>query len=266
MKTPDSPFALTGKVAIVTGAARGIGRSIADAFVAADARHVVCADILEDALGEIKTSDRLSTALLDVTDESNWQSVVEATLERHGQIDILVNNAGILAYATIENTDPADFRRVLEVNVTGVFLGMRTLIPHMKANRRGVIINSSSSSALVPNNFISAYAASKFAVRGLTRSASLELGLHGIRVNSIHPGGINTPMTNPTGEKHEDLAERMPWVPIQRYGKPEEVAKGVVFLASDAASYCMGTELQIDGGMTAGTYFPGMPGSPENPQ
>lgn len=265
MESLASSFSLTGKVAIVTGAARGIGRAVAEAFIAADAQHIVCADILEDTLAEIETSDRLSTALLDVTDESNWQSVVETTIARHGQIDILVNNAGILAYGKVEDTEPAEFRRVMEVNVTGVFLGMRAVIPHMKANRRGVIINSSSTSGIVPNNFISAYGASKFAVRGLTRSAALELGLHGIRVNSIHPGGINTPMTNPTGEKHEDLAELMPWVPIQRYGKADEVAKGVLFLASDAASYCMGTELQIDGGMTAGTYFPGMPGSPENP-
>ena len=265
MATTTSPFALTGKVAIVTGAARGIGRAIAEAFITADAQHVVCADILEDALAEIEHTNRLSTAVLDVADEAAWQSLVEATLEAHGRIDILVNNAGVLAYGTIADTEPADFRRVLEVNVIGVFLGMRAVIPHMKANRRGAIINTSSASGLLPSNFVGAYCASKFAVRGLTRTAALELGLHGVRVNSIHPGGVNTNMTNPLGESQEDMDKRLKFVPLQRYARPDEIAQGVVFLASDAASYCTGTELQIDAGMSAGLYFPGMPGSPEQP-
>ena len=256
---------LKGKVAIVTGAARGIGRAIADAFIEADIQHVVCADVLADTLAEIEQDERISTAVLDVTDEDGWRSLVESTIENQGRIDILVNNAGILAYGGLENTDLADFRRLLDVNVLGVFLGMRAVIPHMKANRRGVIINSSSSSGFLSSNFIGAYSASKFAVRGLTRSGALELGLHGIRVNSIHPGGVDTHMTNPMGEDIEELSKRMPWVPLQRYSHPRETARSVAFLASDLASYCNGAELQIDGGMTAGIYFPGMPGSPDNP-
>lgn len=258
-------FSLTGKVAIVTGAARGIGRAIAEAFVEADIRHVVCADVLAETLADIEESDRLSTAVHDVTDEAGWQSLVESTLDKYGQIDILVNNAGTLAYGGLESTDLADFQRVMDVNVRGVFLGMRAVIPHMKATRRGAIVNASSTSGLIASNFIGVYGASKFAVRGLTRTGAMELGLHGIRVNSIHPGGVDTPMTNPTGEDHEELHKRMPWVPLQRYSRPQEIARGVVFLASDAASYCNGAELQIDGGMAAGVYFPGMPGSPENP-
>ena len=265
MENEPSDFALTGKVALVTGAARGIGRAIADAFLAAGVQHVVCVDILEDVLADIEQSERLSTVVLDVTDEAGWASVVGASLMRHGRIDVLVNNAGILGYGTITDTDPDDFRRVLDVNVTGVFLGMRAVAPHMKAQGRGAIVNTSSCSGLVPSNFIGAYAASKFAVRGLTRSAALELGLHGIRVNSIHPGGVNTPMTNPMGESEQELSKRMQRVPIQRYAKPVEIAKGVVFLASDAASYCMGTELLIDGGMTSGIYFEELPGSPQSP-
>lgn len=265
MESASFDFSLTGKVALVTGGARGIGRAIVEAFLAADARHVVGVDILEQTLAEVEPSERLSTAVLDVTNEAGWASLVESTIARHGRIDVLVNNAGILIFGTIADTDPADFRRVLDVNVTGVYLGIRAVAPHMKANKQGAIINTSSCSGIAPSNFIGAYAATKFAVRGLTRSAAMELGLHGIRVNSIHPGSVNTPMTNPTEEPHEALSERMRGIPIQRYARPEEIARGVVFLASDAASYCMGTELQIDGGMTSGIYIDPLPGSPQNP-
>ncbi len=260
-----SPFSLSGKVAIVTGAARGIGRAIAEAFVAADVSHVVCADILADTLAEIEEGDQISTSVLDVTDEAGWRSLVKATIEAHGKIDILVNNAGVLTFGGVESTELADFQRVMNVNVQGVFLGMRTVAAHMKANRRGVIINTSSSSGFGGTNFLGVYSASKFAVRGLTRSAAMELGLHGVRVNSIHPGGVDTHMTNPLGEDFGELDRKMDFTPMQRYSRPIEIARGFVYLASDAASYCNGAELQIDGGMTAGVYFPGLPGSPENP-
>ena len=265
METAASPYALTGKVAVVTGAARGIGRAIAKAFVAADVQHVVCADILEDALAEIEQTAQLSTAVLDVTDEAAWRTVVDATLESQGHIDVLVNNAGILAYGTVADTSPADFRRVLDVNVIGVLLGMQAVIPHMKANGRGSIINTSSASGILPSNFVGAYVASKYAVRGLSRTAAMELGLHGIRVNSLHPGGVNTLMTNPMGQSREEVDKGYWFASLQRAAAPEEIAHGVTYLASDAASYCSGTELVIDGGMTTGLYFKGLPGSPENP-
>ena len=265
METTASPYTLTGKVAVVTGAARGIGLAIAHAFVAADIRHVVCADILEDALAEIDQTPQLGTALLDVTDQARWRQVVDATLDSHDRIDILVNNAGMLAYGTVAETDPDEFRRLLDVNVVGVLLGMQAVIPHMKARGRGAIINISSASGMLPSNFVGAYGASKFAVRGLSRAAAMELGLHGIRVNSLHPGGVDTQMTNPLGRSREELDKGYPFVSLQRAASPEEIAHGATYLASDAASYCSGTELLIDGGMTTGLYFPGLPGSPENP-
>lgn len=265
METATSPFSLTGKVAVVTGAARGIGRAIAEAFVAADAKHVVCADILEDRLAEIEETDRLSTAVLDVTDEAAWRRTIDATVGEQGSIDVLVNNAGILAYGTVADTSLDDFRRVLDVNVIGVLLGMQAVIPHMKARGRGSIVNTSSASGILPSNFVGAYVASKFAVRGLSRVAAMELGFHGIRVNSLHPGGVNTNMTNPMGQTGEELHKGYYFASLQRAADPEEIAHGVTYLASDAASYCSGTEMVIDGGMITGLYFKGLPGSPENP-
>ena len=265
MKAARPPFTLNGKVAIVTGAAQGIGRAIAAAFVAADAQHVVCADIHQENLAQIEQTARLSTALLDVCDEAGWRRVVAETLDTQGRIDVLVNNAGVLAYGTIADIDPSELRRVLEVNVMGVLLGMQAVIPHMKAEGRGAIINTSSASAMRPSNFLGAYVASKFAVRGLSRSAAMELGLHGIRVNSVHPGGVNTPMSNPLGQSDEEVNKGYGFAALQRAATPEEIAYGVTYLASDAASYCSGTELVIDGGMANGLYFQGLPGSPENP-
>ena len=260
--TVNHPYSLEGKTAIVTGAARGIGRAIAESFVAADIKHVVCADILGDTLAELQHSEQLSTTVLDITDEDGWRAVTETVMSRHGAIDILVNNAGILIFGTIEDTSPIEFRRLMEINVTGTFLGMQAVIPHMSDAGKGVIINTSSASGMLPSNFIGAYAASKYAVRGLSRAAALELGLKGIRVNSIHPGGVNTPMTNPLNQDQSDVDKGYRFVPLQRGSTADEIAHGVTYLASDAAAYCNGTELTIDGGMTAGIYFPGLPGSP----
>ena len=254
-----SPFDLSGKVAIVTGAARGIGAAIAEAFVQQGIKHVVRCDIQEMTF---KSTDRMSSASLDVTSESSWQHVIADIVQRVGAPDVLVNNAGVLAFGTVDELAVENFRHMLDVNVTGTLLGMQTVIPHMKAMGHGSIINISSASGIQPSNFISGYAASKFAVRGLTRGAALELGPQGIRVNSIHPGGVNTPMTNPLGESQEKLDEGYQFVPMQRGSSAEEIANGAVYLASDASAYCNGTELTIDGGMTAGIYFPNLPGSP----
>ena len=257
-----NPYSLDGKVAVVTGAARGIGLAIAQQFVASGAKHVVCADVLEDALNDIPTSDQLSTRVLDVTSEAAWRETLSAVKAEHGALDILVNNAGILVFGLLDETSPDDFRRLMEVNVTGVFLGMRAALPIMKAQKSGVIINTSSTSGVQPNNFVGAYAASKFAIRGLTRAAALENGPFGVRVNSIHPGGVNTPMTNPLQASQEDIDQGFKFVASQRGAQPAEMAYGVNFLASDAGAYCNGTELVMDGGQAAGVYFPGLPGSP----
>tara|TARA_B110001454_G_C12706492_1_gene428802 strand:- start:336 stop:1160 length:825 start_codon:yes stop_codon:yes gene_type:complete len=257
----NHPHSLEGKIAIVTGAARGIGLAIANDFIKAGAKHVICADILKEELASI-SGPGLSTVELNVCEEQAWQVLVEKALSEHGGIDILVNNAGILSFGLIEDIKPNDFRRLMDVNVTGTFLGMQAVIPHMKAAGKGVIINTSSASGMMPSNFVSAYAASKFAVRGLSRAAALELGPHGVRVNTVHPGGVNTPMTNPGKAPQKDVDKGFGFVPMQRGCQPEEIARGVTYLASDAASYCNGTELVIDGGMTTGVYFPGLPGSP----
>lgn len=259
----SATHSLAGKTALVTGAARGIGLAIAQAFITAGAKHVICTDVLEDELGQI-AGDHLSTAALDVTDEYSWERVIDESLEKLGTIDILVNNAGVLTFGLLEETAPEDFRRLLDVNTTGTFLGMRAVIPSMKRAGAGAIVNVSSASGMMPSNFVSAYAASKFAVRGLSRAAALELGPFGIRVNSVHPGGVNTPMTNPGKAAQEDVDKGYGFVPLARGCQPEEIASGVTYLASDAASYCNGTELVIDGGMTTGVYFPGLPGSPQS--
>ncbi len=258
----ESPL-LNGQTAIVTGAARGIGAAVAASLADAGA-NVVLTDVLEEQLEKTAADigDQASAVRLDVSDEAGWQKVVDDTLADTGRIDILVNNAGILAFSTIEDTDPALFRKLLDINVTGSFLGMRAVIPSMKTAKSGAIVNLSSSSAVLPHNATGGYAASKFAVRGMTRAAALELGPHGVRVNCVLPGGVNTPMTNPQGLSGEQLNARFRFVPQQRGCEPEEIAAAVLYLASSQGSYCNGTELVVDGGMTAGIYVPGMPGAP----
>jgi len=254
---------LEGQTAIVTGAARGIGAAVVATLASAGAR-VIATDVLEDELEEMVADigERASATRLDVSDENGWQQVVDDTLAETGRIDILVNNAGILAFSTIEDTDAGLFQRLLDINVMGSFLGMRAVIPAMKAAGSGAIVNLSSSSAILPHNATGGYAASKFAVRGMTRAAALELGPHGIRVNTVLPGGVNTPMTNPQSLSGEELNARFRFVPQQRGCEPEEIAAAVLYLASSQGSYCNGTELVVDGGMTAGIYVPGMPGAP----
>lgn len=257
----SNPYLLSGRVAIVTGAARGIGKAVVEAFVEADAAHVVAADVLQEELNELAEAHaRVTAARHDVTDQEGWRKLAADTVAAHGGLDILINNAGILVFNLLEDTPFDEFRRLMDVNVNGVFLGIQAAAVHMKKGG-GVIINTSSVSGVVPNNATGAYGASKFAVRGLTRSAALELGPHGIRVNSVHPGGVNTPMTNPFGQPQEVIDKNYSFVPLQRGCRPEEIARGVLFLASDAGSYCNGAELVMDGGMIAGQYLPGMPGS-----
>lgn len=257
----SNPYSLSGRTAIVTGAAQGIGKAIVEAFVEAGAGHVVAADIQEEPLQALAAEhDCVRAATLDVTDEAGWQALVAQTAAAQGSVDILVNNAGILVFGLLEDVPVEDFRRLLEINVTGVLLGIQAVAKIMKDTGRGAIVNTSSVSGMSPNNATGAYAASKFALRGLTRSAAMELGPFGVRVNSVHPGGVNTPMTNPFGTTEEEFDRGYQFVPMQRGCRPGEIAQGVLYLASDAGSYCNGTELVIDGGIIAGHYFPGLPG------
>ena len=253
---------LNGKVAIVTGAARGMGAAIARRFVAEGAT-VILTDILDEVHATAATlGGAVEAHILDVSDENAWTILVDAVIARHGRIDVLVNNAGILMFRDLVNTSADDLRRILEVNVVGTFNGMRTVAPHMIRQRSGSIINNSSADGLQGANALCAYVGSKFAVRGMTKVAALELAPHGIRVNSVHPGGINTPMANPQNLPTAQLDIAFKQFPAQRVGHSEEAAECFVFLASDASSYCMGSELAVDGGLTAGHYYFGLPGSP----
>jgi 3alpha(or 20beta)-hydroxysteroid dehydrogenase len=237
---------LAGKVAVVSGGARGMGASHVRALVDEGA-HVVFGDIL-DTEGEVVAKDVGAATRyvhLDVTQPDDWQRVVATAVDEFGAVDILVNNAGIINVGIIEDYELSEWHRILDVNLTGVFLGIRAVVPPMKAAGRGSIINISSIEGMAGTIACHGYTASKFAVRGLTKSTALELGPSGIRVNSIHPGLIKTPMTD--------------WVPddifqtaLGRAAQPQEVSSLVVYLASDESSYSTGSEFVVDGGCTAG--------------
>ena len=240
---------LDGKVALISGGARGQGAAEARLFAAEGAR-VVIGDVLDDEGAQ--TAEELGDAVayqhLDVTDEASWQAVVDDTEARFGPISVLVNNAGVLSWGPIDKIPVEEFERVLRVNVVGVFLGMKTVAASMERAGGGSIVNTSSTSGLTGLPYLGAYTASKWAVRGLTKTAAIDLGKKGIRVNSIHPGGIDTPMIAGTA----DDAPFYRRLPVPRLGSPDEVARAVLFLASDEASYTTGAELAIDGGATCG--------------
>ncbi|MGP4952039.1 SDR family oxidoreductase, partial [Psychrobacter sp. T6-1] len=184
----------------------------------------------------------------DVTDEADWQQVIEATITKFGQIDVLVNNAGITTHKSILDTSVDDYRKILEINQVSVFLGMKAVIPTMKAAKQGSIINISSINGLVGGAI--GYTDSKFAVRGMTKAAALECAPFGIRVNSVHPGVIATPMIS-QGDTKDAVEAFAKTIPLQRVAQPEEVSSMVLFLASDDSSYSTGSEFIIDGGLTA---------------
>jgi 3alpha(or 20beta)-hydroxysteroid dehydrogenase len=242
---------LDGKVAIVTGGARGQGGAEAALF-RAEGAEVVITDVLRDVGGRHAAEIGATFLAHDVRSEEEWAEVVWATLDRHGRVDVLVNNAGIFQRAKLVDTDLETYRRIIDVNQVGVFLGMKAVAPVMIEQRSGSIVNISSVAGLrgAPGGF--AYGASKFAVTGMTKSAAGELARHGVRVNSIHPGMIETDMmTEVTGgnaERHDRFARA---VPLKRPAEPEEVARLALFLAADESAYCTGSEFVIDGGMTA---------------
>lgn len=242
---------LEGKVALISGAARGQGEAEARLFVASGAR-VVIGDVL-DAEGRA-VADSLGESAryvhLDVTREADWQAAVEAAHDAFGRLDVLVNNAGVLHFASLQETATEDYMRVIGVNQVGTFLGMRAVIPALKTAGGGAIVNISSTAGLTGMAGTTAYAASKWAVRGMTKVAAMELGPHGIRVNSVHPGGVNTPMVQAAdGSVQQDYYRHLA---IPRIGEPEEVARMVRFIASDECSYTTGSEFVIDAGMTQG--------------
>lgn len=237
---------LAGKVALISGGARGMGASHVQSLVAEGAK-VVFGDILDDEGKAVaaEVGDASRYLHLDVTKPEDWDAAVATTLSEFGRIDILVNNAGIINIGTFEDYAISEWQRILDINLTGVFLGIRAVVKPMKEAGRGSIINISSIEGIAGTIACHGYTATKFAVRGLTKSAALELGPSGIRVNSIHPGLIKTPMT-------EWVPEDIFQTALGRIAEPKEVSNLVVYLASDEASYSTGSEFVVDGGTTAG--------------
>lgn len=241
---------LDDKVTVITGGARGQGASEAELFVAAGAQ-VVITDVLDEE--GAATAARLGAGCEflhhDVTSEDDWSSVIDTVVRRHGKLDVLVNNAGIFKMAGLDETSLAMWEQMVSVNQTGVFLGMKTAAIAMKANGSGSIVNISSIAGIKSAGMAHAYSATKWAVRGMSKSAAVELAPFGVRVNSVHPGIIDTAMLAEFGD---DLRARMEErIPLGRVAGPEEVGKLVLFLASDDSSYCSGHEFVIDGAMTS---------------
>lgn len=237
---------LAGRVCIVTGGARGLGEAYVRALHEAGGT-VVVADVLAEP-GEALVAalgDRARFAHLDVTDEQAWAATVDATIADLGSVDVLVNNAGIANAAPIEHFSLAKWNAVIGVNLTGVFLGCRAVVPIMKAQGRGSIINISSVEGMRGSAGLHGYTASKFGVRGLTQGLAVELGPSGIRVNSVHPGLILTDMTTRIDPATIDI-------PLGRPGLPADVAGTIVFLASDDSAFTTGAEFVVDGGMISG--------------
>ena len=243
---------LEGKVALITGGARGQGAEEGRLF-AAEGATVVLTDVL-DAEGERTAAQipRASYMHLDVRSEAGWQATVDAVLARHGQIDVLVNNAGIDLAKRFELTTLEEFERIVAINQTGVFLGMRTVGRAMiAAQRGGSIINISSVAGMQGVKGRAAYGSTKWAVRGITKVGAIEWGDRGIRVNSIHPGMIETPMTAEL-RAFSDASVRAraeKTIPLGRMGQAIDIANMALFLASDESSYCTGQEFVVDGGV-----------------
>ena len=245
---------LAGKVAIVTGSNLGMGRATVELFLREGAR-VVGVDI---ALPKGAQRD-IETFVFDVAEESGWQRMVAEVKKRYGRIDVLVNNAGFSRRAPITEYPAELFRRTMDVNVLGTFLGIKSVVPLMKKRRSGSIINISSVDGLRPSGpNRSPYVASKWAVRGMTKSLAIELAEYGIRVNSVHPGAIDTPMLRAGGGTPAQIAKDLD-VTFGRVGEASEVAAASLFLASDEASYISGAELAVDGAWSAGKRSPGRP-------
>jgi len=250
---------LDGKIAIVSGAARGQGEAEVRMFVEEGAQ-VVFGDVLDER-GEKVAADLGGAAVyqhLDVTQPDDWDAIVASTLDRFGRIDVLVNNAGILRVRMLDGHTLDDYLQVINVNQVGCFLGMRAVTAQMKKQRSGSIINTSSTSGFVGTLGLVAYTASKFAVRGMTKVAAMELGHFGVRVNSVHPGGIATEMLDQPEFANLDQGSAYSGQPIPRIGRPDEVAKMMVFLASDDSSFSTGSEFIIDGGYMTGPMIPGL--------
>jgi 3alpha(or 20beta)-hydroxysteroid dehydrogenase len=247
---------LDGKVALITGGARGMGKSHVRHFVAEGAR-VVFGDLLDDRGQHVAEGlgDKARYIHQDVTCEADWAAAVSCALDTFGKLDILVNNAGILKFATIEDMPVEDFRRILEVNAVGQWLGMKSVIAPMRKQGSGSIVNVSSIEGFAGAASLSAYSASKFAVRGMTKAAARELGPYGIRVNSVHPGAVMTQMFFDAGDSGKDGEAFLKAMPLGRFAESIEISRLVAYLASDESSYSTGAEFLADGGILSGPGY-----------
>ncbi|MCA1027301.1 glucose 1-dehydrogenase [Cytobacillus kochii] len=244
---------LEGKVAIITGAANGMGAAEAKLF-AKEGAKVVATDLqmetLNKVVAEIKEAGGEAIALAhNVTSEEQWQAVINETIEQFGKLDILINNAGVASPKTLEDMSMDEWNKILDIDLNGCVIGMKYVIPELKKNGSGAIVNISSIGGIVGMAGTSPYTAAKGALRVLSKSAAIEYGKKNIRVNSVHPGIISTPMTAPSMESALPFYQTYTQLPY--FGNPEDVAYGVLFLASDEARFVTGTELVIDGGWTA---------------
>ena len=246
---------LDARIALITGAASGIGLATARRF-AEEGAKVVMADRNEVALSNACTSLRGSgheAVTMDVTDEQAWTALADRIDARFGKLDILVNNAGFGKFASITDTTLAQWRSILAVNLDSVFLGTKYMLPLLAASGRGVIVNMSSIRGIVAGAGTGSYSAAKGGVRMFTKATALECAAagNGVRANSIHPGHIATPLTAPAHADADVARTLLADVPLGRIGQAEEIADGILFLASDESRYMTGAELVIDGGSTA---------------
>ncbi|SHJ19751.1 SDR family NAD(P)-dependent oxidoreductase [Parasporobacterium paucivorans] len=240
---------LDGKVAIITGAASGMGLTHARKFIEEGAK-IIIADIAEAEGHELakELGDNARFIKMDITKAEEWEKAVSIAEETYGPVNVLVNNAGIGIFKMIDVMTESDYRKTMDVNALSVFLSLKAVVPSMKKAGKGSIINISSVDGLRGAPTATAYCASKFAVNGITRCAAIEYGPMDIRVNTVHPGVIATPMSE-QGDVAEIVKELEKGIPMKRSGKTEEVSNLVIFLASDDSSYCTGSEFVIDGGM-----------------
>ncbi|KAB2379535.1 SDR family NAD(P)-dependent oxidoreductase [Actinomadura montaniterrae] len=248
---------LDGKVALITGGARGIGEAHVRRFAAEGAR-VVFGDLLEDRGAAVSAATGAVFVPMDVTREDDWERAVATAVDRFGTLNVLVNNAGILRHRLLTDMTREQLQQVLDVNLVGPWLGMRAVVEPMKAAGGGSIVNTSSIEGYAAAAGLSAYAASKFGVRGITKAGAQELGRFGIRVNSIHPGGIATELAlDPEVAQgvEVDADAFFKALPIPRWGEPDDVAGAAVYLASDESAYCTGTEILVDGGLLSGPGY-----------
>lgn len=247
---------LEGKVAFISGGARGMGAAEVRLF-SAEGASVAFGDVLDEegrAL-EAEIGEGGGQALflpLDVTSSAQWQAAIDATVARFGKLDVLVNNAGVRGAGLVEELTEEEWDRVMDINAKGVFLGTRTALPALRRNGGGSIVNISSQLGIVGvDNSGPQYQASKGAVRIFTKATAIQYAGEGIRANSVHPGPIATPMTEGGRADPERFSTTVSRIPLGRYGEPDDVAYGVLFLASDESSFMTGSELVIDGGWTA---------------